>query len=222
MFLSERVDTPELLDQEGQPVEDVERSLRDLRRFNSLAGGVRAFRKTVRIAAPRPASVLDLGSGTSDLIDSLDDVQARIGLDLRIEHLLYGRKLGSKNPILRVVGDAFRLPFPDGSVDVVTSSHLFHHFDARENARILNEALRVARKAAIVSDTRRHIVPWLFTRLLGALRLIGRITRFDAPTSVARGYTVDEAMSVAQKIGARTSVVRIFPYRIGLIARSGS
>ena len=118
----------------------------------------------------------------------------------------------------RVIGNAQHLPFRSGSVDVVTSAHFFHHFTPQENQHILRESLRVARKGVAVNDTRRSYVPLLFVRLLGALRLVGRITRFDAPASVLRGYTVPEVREVAATAGATRSVVRrAFPWRFMML-----
>ena len=50
------------------------------------------------------------------------------------------------------------------------------------------------------------------------LRLVGRITAFDAPASVQRGYTTDEARAVAERVRARRrEVVNAFPYRFGIL-----
>src|SRR5262249_18726212 len=93
-----------------------------------------------------------------------------------------------------------------------------HHFSPEENAQILRESLRVARHGVMMTDTLRHRVPWLFTKVLGWLRLVGRITRFDAPGSVRRGYTIPEARGIAEKVpAARTQVVNAFPYRFGIL-----
>src|SRR6185503_4427888 len=175
----------------------MERSLRDLRRINKYCGGVPIYRSLLRRFAPQ--SVVDLGTGTADLLESVPDVRLRVGIDFKIDHLLYLRDGSHVN---RVVADAHRLPFRDGSVDVVTSSHFFHHFSPDENAQILGESLRVARKGVAVNDTRRHYGPLLFVRFIAALRLVGRITRFDAPASVLRGYTVAEAREVAGRVAA--------------------
>ena len=190
----QRVDAPELLDEHDAPRADVERSLRDLRRINRWLGGISIYRRLLRRlnagrASARPASVLDVGTGSSDLLESLGG-GFRVGLDFKIEHLLHGKADG----IRRVAGDALRLPFRDGAVDVVTSSHFFHHFTPEENARILAESLRVSRHGVAVTDTLRHFVPLLVVQLLAVLRLVGRITRLDAPASVRRGYVASEAV----------------------------
>src|SRR5207244_1900937 len=153
-----RINEPELLDEHDAPREDVDRSLRDLRRFNRYCGGIGVYRRLLRRLGFGPA-VLDVGAGTSDLLESLGG-GFRVGLDFKIEHLLQG----DGNGIRKVAGDALRLPFRDDAVDVVTSSHFFHHFTPEENAAILGESLRVARPGVAVNDTRRHWVPLLFVK----------------------------------------------------------
>jgi len=80
------------------------------------------------------------------------------------------------------------------------------------------EALRVARRVVMVNDTRRHYVPLIFTKLLAIFHLVGRITRFDAPASVRRGYTIAEARQVASRVDApRAEVIKLWPFRFGIV-----
>lgn len=212
MFTPERTESEELLDEGGVEPADRERSLRDLRRINRYLGAVPVYRRIVRRFTPR--SILDLGVGTADLLESVPHVPLRIGLDFNLDHLLYLRE-GS--PVLRVVGDAQKLPFRDDSVDLITSSHFFHHFSPDENDVILRESLRVARKGVGVTDTQRNYVPLLFIVLLGALRLVGRVTRLDGPASVRQGYTVSEARDIASRTSAaKYRVERKWPFRFVL------
>jgi len=206
-----RLDTPELLDEEHAPQSDMERSLRDLRRFNSIWGGGRAYRSIVRklLGDRRDAVVIDLGAGTADLVDSLG-FRLTIAVDLNIRHLLYER---DKSPSRRVVADALHLPFRDNSADAVTSSHFFHHFTPEENAKVIADSLRIARVGIAFTDTRRHRLPLFFVQLLGVLRLVGRITRFDAPASVRRGYTTEEVRAIAPT----ATVEEYSPFRWGLL-----
>lgn len=212
MLTPRRVESHELLDEHDAPREDMERSLRDLRRINYYCGGIRTYRRMLRPFEPR--SILDLGAGTADNLEELADVPLRVALDFKLDHLLYLRD-GSR--VRRVVGDAARLPFRDGAVDVVTSAHFFHHFSPDENATILGESLRVAKDGVAVNDTRRHYAPLLFVLLLGALRLVGRITRYDAPASVRQAYTLDEARAIAERVNAKFRLVRMWPFRLGIL-----
>lgn len=211
MLVPKRIDTPELLDEHDAPREHMERSLRDLRRFNSLYGGIRVYKRLLRRIPGQ--SLLDIATGTADNVESVPGF--RVGVDFKIDHLLYMRS-GSK--VRRVVANALALPFRDRSFDVVTSAHFFHHLTPDENRRMLRDALRIARRGVIINDTRRHLVPYLFVRLLGALRLVGPITRNDAPASVLRGYTIEEVREIAEDAGAaRYEIVRAWPFRFGLL-----
>lgn len=213
MLTPRRIETEELLDGHDAPREDMERSLRDLRRINKYLGGIAIYRRLLRRFTPR--SILDIGTGTSDDLEALPKIPLRIGLDFKIDHLLYMRN-GSR--VRRVVGDATQLPFRDGAVDVVTSAHFFHHFPPDGNVTILQEAIRVARQGVTVNDTRRHYVPLLFVLLLSALRFFGRITRYDAPASVRQAYTLAEARAIAERVrGAKYEIVRMWPFRLGIL-----
>jgi ubiquinone/menaquinone biosynthesis C-methylase UbiE len=212
MFTPPRLDEPELLDEHDAPAADMERSLRDLRRFNRYWGGTPIYRRLLRRAG-NPQSILDLGTGSSDLLESAEG-RLRVGLDFKIDHLLYQRN----RAIHKVVGDARHLPFRDNSFDAVTSAHFFHHFSPDENAGLLAESLRVARRAVLVNDTLRHYAPLIFVNFLAIFHLVGRITRFDAPASVRRGYTLEEARDVAKRVdGARAEVVKLWPFRFGIL-----
>lgn len=213
MLTPRRIESHELLDEHDAPREDMERSLRDLRRINKYLGGIRIYRRLLRRFSPR--SILDIGTGTSDDLEAVPHIPLRIGLDFKIDHLLYIRN-GSR--VRRVVGDATRLPFRDGAVDVVTSAHFFHHFSPDGNVTILEEAMRVARQGVTVNDTRRHYAPLLFVLLLSALRVFGRITRYDAPASVRQAYTLAEARAIAERVrGAKYEIVRMWPFRLGIL-----
>jgi hypothetical protein len=212
MFTPQRIESDEILDEQNAPRGEMEQSLRDLRWINKHWGGQAMYRTLLKRFTPR--SIVDIGAGTCDLLEAATDVPLRVGLDFNLAHLAYLRD-GSR--VHRVVGDAQRLPFRDGAVDLVTSSHFFHHFSPDENARILGESLRVARGVAM-TDTRRHYLPLVFIMLLGKLRIIGRITALDGPASVRQGYTVDEVHDVASRVPARErEVLRKWPFRWALL-----
>lgn len=213
MFTPKRIESDELLDDHDAPREEVERSLRDLRWINRYCGGQQIYRSLVSQFQPR--SILDIGTGTSDLLETHEDVPLRIGVDFKIDHLLYMRN-GSR--VHRVVADARRLPFRDGAVDLVTSAHFFHHFSPDENVGILEESMRIARRGVAVNDTRRHYAALITVRLLSILGLFGRITRYDAPASVRQAYTLREVRAIVARVrAARQTVFNAFPFRFGIL-----
>jgi ubiquinone/menaquinone biosynthesis C-methylase UbiE len=216
MLVPKRIDTPELLDEHDAPREDMERSLRDLRRFNRFYGGSGVYRRLLRkMAKHDPISILDVATGTADLLEESAGTPLRVGVDFKIDHLLYMR---DGSPVRRVVGDALQLPFRSNSFEIVTSAHFFHHLTPDQNEEMLQEALRVARRGVIVNDTRRHYIPYLVVKIIGWLRMTGRITRSDAPASVLRGYTPEEVGDIAFRASAkRVDVVHAWPFRFGLL-----
>jgi len=216
VFTPNRIDSPELLDEHDAPPEDMERSLRDLRRFNRFYGGAGVYRRLLKkMARHNPLSILDVATGTADLIELLPNTSLRVGADFKIDHLLYMRE-GST--VRRVVANALNLPFVNNAFEIVTSTHFFHHLTPEQNTTMLREALRVARRGVIVNDTRRHYIPFLVTKLISVLGFVGRITRNDAPASVLRGYTPREVRAIAASVPAKNfEVVRAWPYRFGLL-----
>ncbi|HEY0593152.1 MAG TPA: methyltransferase domain-containing protein [Thermoanaerobaculia bacterium] len=218
MLTPRRRTIDEHLDDPAADRASVARSLRDLRGINRWLGGTLAYRDLVRhLTRRRDAAILDIGTGTSDLLESVP-AGTKIGADLKLDHLTYGAASSRNRAIRRVVADALALPFRDESVDVVTSSHFFHHFSDEENLAILRESLRVSRIGVAVSDTRRHWLPLLFTAAVAATPLWGEITRHDAPASVRQGYTLAEAERIAARVGAsRWTVVRQIAFRFGVL-----
>lgn len=218
-----RVDTPELLDEENAPTAEVSRSLVDLQRINYYAGGIRAYRMLLRrffgSSELSGRRILDIGTGTSDL---LHDAQERfgtrgIGLDVKLEHLAIGRTTFS-DETRRIAASAFSIPLRSESVDLVTSSHFFHHFSPDENRRIIQESLRVARSGVVITDTRRNLLPYAFMKLLGTMRVIGEITAFDGPASVLRGYTVQELQPIVRPLAIkRLEIVKLMPFRFAIL-----
>ena len=213
-----RIRCEEHLDETDELTESVLQSLRDLRAINRWTGGRRAFRDLLRRLGAGPSSdILDLGTGTSDVLAALPRAGRRIGIDFKLQHLAYGMSL-SHDHVHRVAADAFRIPLRDASVDAVASSHFFHHFGEEENVVLLQEALRVARLGVAVSDTRRHWIALAFVSAVSLTGIWGEITRHDAPASVRQGYTLDEVRSIAARVGSRRwEVVRQIPFRFGLL-----
>jgi len=94
----------------------------------------------------RPRRLLDLGCGTGRL---LEDLRRRlpeaelVGVDPSEGMLAVARQRLAGEPGVRLeVATAARLPLPDASVDVVTTTMSFHHWEAqdaslREVARVL-------------------------------------------------------------------------------------
>ena len=228
MMVPARRNDPEWMDREGNTVEDLAPTLRDLRNVNRLLGGratlLRALRPRFE-AAPAGATVrvLDVGTGDGDLPRALVTEAARLGRraevvaidrDPVVAELARARCAGIEG-IHVVRADALALPFEAGSFDIVTASLFLHHFDDGEAIALLRELRRVARDAVVVNDLRRHRVAWAFIWMLGKARLVSRMSANDGPLSVLKGFTDAELLAIGRACGDdRAAVRRLWPYRL--------
>lgn len=111
--------------------------------------GARSAWLADRIAAYRPASVLEVGCGYGKQLRAL---RSRIdcplvGLDFSPTQLDCARRYLSGVPDVRLVlGTGDRLPFPDGSFDLVFTSAVILHNPPPVAEAIRLELLRVARR----------------------------------------------------------------------------
>lgn len=198
-----------------------ERSLRDVRRSNTLLGGARAVLSELSRVLPTLGArcvLLDVGTGLADIPRAARARARERGVTL----LAFG--VDEAETLARVsartldgcaCADVRRLPFPDASVDVVTCSQLLHHFDENEIPLVLRELDRVASHCVIVSDIRRSWLAafgfWLVAWPLG----FHRVTRHDGFVSVLRGFTSSElAGHVSASLGRSVEVRRHPGFRL--------
>jgi len=222
---SERLDDPDL------PPDEMRRSLEDLRLVNRRWGGSRALARRLleRLDAadgsPEGARrrdrilIVDVGAGSGDVARRLESSLREAGrdarvfpLDLQWRHLAAGRAM-ARGPVAAAAADAFRLPLATRSVDLAVSTLFFHHFSPQENAGILGELSRVARRGFAVLDLRRSFVPWAFVAVAGRAVFRARISVEDGVASVRQAYTPAEAETIARAVAPGSAARRVFPFR---------
>ncbi|HSE97385.1 MAG TPA: methyltransferase domain-containing protein, partial [Blastocatellia bacterium] len=231
MLTPDRIYEEELLDAGEGTDEDVRKNLLDLRRINRLLGGTRVVLSAIEGALKQePAdrfSLLDVGTGSADIPSSVcrwsreRGLEPRIvGLDLSERNMRIARRhLGINRDVELVRADALFLPFAPRSFDFVSASLFLHHFREDDIVRLLEAFAAIARRAVIVNDLVRNLVPYYFIRATGPLFATSYLTRNDGPVSVLRGFTAAELKQLGQRAGlSRLSVRRHFPYRLSLIA----
>ena len=211
----------ELLDDDlGTPAE-IAQSLRDLQRINNWLGGtwttIRLLRRVAEQRGCHSLSLLEIGAGNGHVPLAARERLARRGIKLSITLLDRVASHLPQNGDAAVVADATRLPFRDGSFDVVAFNLLAHHFAPEMLERVAGEALRVARVAVLINDLIR-------SRLHLALCYTGlplfrsRLTWHDAPASVRQAYTIEEMRDIVSRTGARkVEITRHFLYRMGVL-----
>lgn len=229
LMTPKRVFIEELLDAGIGADDDVAENLADLRRINRLLGCSRVVvdaLSSLSRNSPR-LSLLDVGTASADIPGDaaawcdVNGVAANIvALDISERNLRVSRERFSIRPEVSLVrADALSLPFEDLSFDFVSASSFLHHFRDVDVVRLLTEFARVARRAVIVTDLVRHLVPYCFTRMAGPFFTSSFLTRHDGPVSVLRGFTPGEMRQMAALAGlTRCRIRRAFPYRLVMIA----
>ena len=154
-----RVVVEELLDSDAGTPAEVAGSIKDLRMFNSVFGGVHTMAALLRRVAQqrglKQVSWLDVAGSEGYVATQTQRSLARSGISS--QPLILDRApthLGNTHPA--VCGDALALPFRDNSFDAVGCSLFMHHLEPDQIVRFAREGLRVARHAFLVHDLERH------------------------------------------------------------------
>src|ERR1041385_938713 len=203
-----RVVVEELLDSDAGTPAEVAGSIKDLRMFNSLFGGVHTMASLLRRVAQqrglKEISWVDVAGGEGYVATRTQQSLARSGISS--QPVILDRApthLSNNHPA--VCGDALALPFRDNSFDAVGCSLFLHHLESAEIVRFAQEGLRVARHAFLVHDLQRHPIH-LALSYLGTPIYRSRITRHDALASVRRAYTVDEVRKMLAPVTAANNI----------------
>jgi ubiquinone/menaquinone biosynthesis C-methylase UbiE len=216
-----RVVVEELLDSDAGTPAEVAGSIKDLRMFNSLFGGVHTMASLLRRVAQKRGlkqiSWVDVAGGEGYVATQTQRSLARSGI--ASQPVIVDRApthLGNTHPA--ICGDALALPFRDNSFDAVGCSLFMHHLEPAEIVRFVREGLRVARHAFLVHDLQRHPMH-LTLSYLGMPLYRSRITRHDAVASVRRAYTVEEVRKILASVASAENIEirNFFLFRMGVI-----
>lgn len=205
----------ELLDLAETPDSIRLAAMRDVERSNALLGGsaaVRAALRALRPSLPPSAILLDVATGTADIVASLGWEPGRrpwvAGLDLSPALLLTGRRRLDA----AVAGSALRLPFRDASVDVALCSQALHHFFDADMRQLVAELHRVSRGHVVICDIRRSRLAAAGFWLAATALRFHPVTRRDGVVSVSRGFTSGELGALVREVTGVTPAVRRHPF----------
>jgi ubiquinone/menaquinone biosynthesis C-methylase UbiE len=119
---------------------------------------------------PAPARVLDIGCGTGYLLGQLaaraPQASALAGIDAAPEMIGAARAAAADDRLRFVVGAAERLPWPDGTFDLVVSTTSFDHWADQQQG--------LAECARVLAPGGRLVLADLFSVLLLPTLLAGR------------------------------------------------
>lgn len=222
----------EMMDLPGQPRELLAEDLRNLRLINRYLGChrnvLRGLARLVREENLQKFSLLDVGTGSGDIPGAIvrwaqcNRVTARVvALErdaVSVEEAAQQTRCLGEISLLRA--DAMIPPFGAASFDFVLASQFLHHFPDDQIIALLRTWAGLARRAIIVNDLVRHPLAYHGIRLLTRGLTRNRMTRTDAPRSVARACTLAEWRALFRRADVgKFRVERALPFRVlGMIS----
>lgn len=215
-MFANRLIKPELLDH--LPPEEARPNLKDLVRINTRFGGHSVLKKTLeRVTGPRePFTLLDVGAASGD--------SARLIAHLYPEAIVTSLDLNPVNieeaPQPKLLADARELPFAAGSFDFVLCSLFLHHFEDEQAAQFLASFYAIARRALLICDLERRVLPFLFLPATKLLFGWHDITVHDGVISVRAAFRAPELLQLAKRARVKRAEVRVYrpAFRLAMIA----
>jgi SAM-dependent methyltransferase len=199
----------ELLDDPAADPAIVAESLRNIVRANRWFGGSLAVRYGLQqtlsdIPRGTSLSLLDLGTGLGDLPQVAVRWARSRGIrlvPLGLERSRVAAALATSDGLPTAVACAGAPPIRDKSVDVVLVSQVAHHLTSESLVDLLHTCDRLARRAVVIADLRRHWLGppafWCGARLLR----FDPVTVADGITSIRRGFTPEELRDLLRRAG---------------------
>lgn len=147
---------------------------------------------------PRPFDLLDIGCGTGTWIAMVAATalpsRRLVGLDYSWN--MCAKAHGKSQAIPEesrpqfVRGDSEHLPYADGSFDVVTCSHSFHHYPHQDAViREMHRILRPGGRLMLIDGFRDNVIGWvLFDVFITRAESTPDAKVFHAPWSLLRRY----------------------------------
>lgn len=195
-------------------------ALKELDVINRFLGGNAVSRKGFslqleQIPGSGPLTILDVGSGGSDLSCSLPADGRTISLtslDINIGACRYSKET---YPDLTVVnGSVFALPFKEHSFDIVHVSLFLHHFTHDELKSIIVSLYRTSRYGVVINDLRRSLPAYIGIVALTRLFSRSSMVKNDGPLSVRRGFDLQEIKQLCSHIpSASCDIRRMWAFR---------
>jgi 2-polyprenyl-3-methyl-5-hydroxy-6-metoxy-1,4-benzoquinol methylase len=216
----------EMLDRADCDLRTACTTYRQFGRINAVASRFRHvyrcwMRPQMRPEPARRYTLLDIGFGGGDIALALARWAAADGLTLEVTGIdVNPRALDYAATLQKPPNIVFRQATPgdllaDGErFDFVVSNHLLHHLDDGALPGVLETAARLARRCAVMMDTRRSDAAYVLFAALAPVFLRGSYHRHDGLASLRRAYTASELRRMAP---AGWQLQRLIPFRLALI-----
>ena len=205
MMLLKRSYEKEIMDDFSINNEHVDVAFDEIKLVNKFLGGISTskdgFRLLLNNNISKVQKVLDIGSGASDIFESLHKNYP----NLRVYSLDRNKRAcdiirNKKGITLPILGDVLNAPVKPNCISVVHASLLFHHFTKEELKNIISDYMMIATDGIIINDLRRSVWALLGIRVLLFLFSKSSLVKNDAPLSVRRGFIKSELIDILKDL----------------------
>jgi ubiquinone/menaquinone biosynthesis C-methylase UbiE len=165
--------------------------------------GIFSYSKSI-IKQLQPVSVLDVGCGGGLFALNLGAYFAQMhfmGCDISPEAIGMAAqqlKIKQQNNVSFNLQSQLKLDLPENSVDILITTLVCHHIEDSELVDFLQDTLRISRKAVLINDLHRHIIPYLFYKLFSPI-FGNRLINHDGLISIKRGFIRNDWTSLLER-----------------------
>jgi SAM-dependent methyltransferase len=218
MSLKHRANTPELLDADNIPYEDMCSNLAELNTINTLLGGHAITIKGCKHFLDkykdwnRPLIIAEIGCGGGDNLSAIRKLLQRryisyrlVGVDIKPECLMYAARKAPDLHTTWVCSDYRHTQWPSNTKpDIIFSSLFCHHFTDEQLHELLKWLQENSTLGFFINDLHRHPVAYYSIKILTALFSASRYVKNDGPLSVKRAFIKPEWKTLLRHAGIST------------------
>jgi 2-polyprenyl-3-methyl-5-hydroxy-6-metoxy-1,4-benzoquinol methylase len=191
--------TPELLDADSIPSNDLFQNLKELNTINTLLGGhavsLRGL-KQFNLKKDTTYHILDIGCGGGDNLIYLAKWARKEGLnlqftgvDLKADCLAYAKDQCKEFPEITFIhGDYRDLENMGKKYDICFSALFCHHFTEVDLRTLIRTQEKLSALGYFINDLHRHYLAYISIKFLSKMFSKSYLVKNDAPLSVQRAF----------------------------------
>ena len=215
IFFSTHTRSPqsEIMDDFSLQGTEMESLLTDLKRVNTLLGGIRITTNGIKMLLKfhpkdKKVRIVDVGCGDGELLRQCALWGRKnkfyfelIGVDAN-PHILKEAQARSKAypeieyRVLNIFSDEIKTL----TIDICLCTLFLHHFKNEDIIKILNNLLAQSRIGLVVNDLHRSKTAFQLFKAFSAIFIRTKIARHDGLVSVARGFRKKDLEDLSQEI----------------------
>ncbi len=211
-MFNNRTYTPELLDGENIPYDDLAQTLKELNYINKNLGGhaitLNALKKLIT-DKNKTYEIIDIGCGGGDNLIAMAKWAREkgikinfTGIDLKPEAITYAKSFCAEYTEIKFICDDYKNAMNYlSSFDVAVTSLFCHHFPEKELIELFKWQHNNAKIGFVVNDLHRHWLAYYLIKFLTKTFSKSYLVINDAPLSVARGFKKTELINLITEAG---------------------